>query len=132
MNPFSREIDELTPAQAHGSHTFIHTWKCQLFNKLLPHICDTLGYMYAITSVLFWLLTLCGRPYTCRNKVISQCMAEVHRTNSCLLLSAGLCFSSSHPHSPVQTACHIFPDLSFNCLHDCAFIFDLSSAAQSS
>lgn len=44
-------------------------------------------------------------------------MVEVHRTNSCLLLSAGLCFSSSHPRSPVQTACHIFEDLSFNGLH---------------
>ena len=81
-------MDELTLAQAHRSHTLIHAWKCQLFSKMLPHICDTLGYMYAITSVLFWLLTLCGWPYTCHNEMISQCMVEAHRTSRTVACSS--------------------------------------------
>ena len=80
-------MDELTLAQAHRSHTLIHTWKCQLFSKM-SHICDTLGYMYAITSVLFWILTLCGWPYTCLNEVISQCMVEAHRTSRTVACSS--------------------------------------------
>ena len=66
-----QEMGEMTPAQARGSHTLIHTWKCQLFSEMRVICMPKL--------VLCWLLTLCGWPYTSLNKMISQCMVEAPR-----------------------------------------------------
>lgn len=88
---------------------------------MLPRVSDTLGYAYALNSVLSWLLTLCGRLHTCPNEMISLCMVEVYgisRAAPCSPL-LGLCFSSSPPHTAAQTSWHVFPDLSFSCLHEC-------------
>ena len=79
VNPFPKEVDEMTPSPRSADPTHSYTLRnVSYLARCSPMLVTHFWFAYALNSVLFWLLTLCGQLHICPNEMISLCMVEVH------------------------------------------------------